>query len=284
MKTEIYKIKTDQAWNRLYNRLDNDRLLAKVDERSPIRKHSLWIRYGAVAAVLIGVVWGTLYWMTGSEREPAQNFLTQENQGISTLATTLEDGSVVLLAKETSLLYPKHFIADKREVSLQGNAFFDVAKKQGQPFWIDTEQAKIEVLGTAFSVQSDEHAPFRLSVQRGIVKVTLKKGNQECYVKAGEAVVVQSQRLVVLDADKENEEWGSFFKHIRFKDESLANILKVMNLNSDSLQIQVASLALEERRLTVEFSDESSEVVATLIASALGLQCVRQGDILLLSE
>lgn len=51
---------------------------------------------------------------------------------------------------------------------------------------------------------------------------------------------------------------GSFFKHIRFKDESLANILKVMNLNSDSLQIQVVSPALEERRLTVEFSDESS--------------------------
>ena len=55
-------------------------------------------------------------------------------------------------------------------------------------------------------------------------------------------------------------------------------------MNSDSLQIQVASPALEERRLTVEFSDEFSEVVATLIASALGLQCVRQGDILLLSE
>ena len=90
MKAEIYKIKTDQAWNRLYNRLDNDRLLAKVDERSPIRKHSLWIRYGAVAAVLIGVVWGALYWMTGSEREPAQNFLTQENQGISTLETGSE--------------------------------------------------------------------------------------------------------------------------------------------------------------------------------------------------
>ena len=67
MKTDIYKIKTDQAWNRLYNRLDNDRLLAKVDEGRSIRKHSQWIRYGAVAAVLIGVVWGALYWMTGSE-------------------------------------------------------------------------------------------------------------------------------------------------------------------------------------------------------------------------
>ena len=68
MKTEIYKIKTDQAWNRLYNRLDNDRLLAKVDEGRSIRKHSQWIRYGAVAAVLIGVVWGALFsFRTGTE-------------------------------------------------------------------------------------------------------------------------------------------------------------------------------------------------------------------------
>ena len=44
MKTDIYKIKTDQAWNRLYNRLDNDRLLAKVDEGRSIRKHSQWQR------------------------------------------------------------------------------------------------------------------------------------------------------------------------------------------------------------------------------------------------
>ena len=50
--------------------------------------------------------------------------------------------------------------------------FFDVAKKQKQPFWIDTKEVKIEVLGTAFSVKSVEDAPFRLSVQRGTVRVT----------------------------------------------------------------------------------------------------------------
>ena len=75
MKTDIYKIKTDQAWNRLYNRLDNDRLLAKVDEGHHTRKYSQWIRYGAVAAVLIGVIWGTLYWVTGSDKELAQHLL-----------------------------------------------------------------------------------------------------------------------------------------------------------------------------------------------------------------
>lgn len=50
-----------------------------------------------------------------------------------------------------------------------------MAKKQKQPFWIDTKEVKIEVLGTAFSVKSVEDAPFRLSVQRGTVRVTLKR-------------------------------------------------------------------------------------------------------------
>ena len=115
MKTDIYKIKTDQAWNRLYNRLDNDRLLAKVDEGHIHANIHNGSGIGAVAAVLIGVIWGTLYWVTGFDKELVQHLLTQENQGVSTLATTPEDGSVVLLGKRNFLLYPKHFIADKRK-------------------------------------------------------------------------------------------------------------------------------------------------------------------------
>ena len=74
MKTDIYKIKTDQAWNRLYNRLDNDRLLAKVDEGHHMRKLSPWMRHGAVAAVLIGIVCGALYWVSGF-KEPVPDLL-----------------------------------------------------------------------------------------------------------------------------------------------------------------------------------------------------------------
>ena len=50
------------------------------------------------------------------------------------LVTTLEDGSVVYLAQESTLKYPEHFATDKREVNLQGEAFFDVAKKHEQTF------------------------------------------------------------------------------------------------------------------------------------------------------
>ena len=250
------------------------------DHRMP--KIPMWVRYGTVAAMVVGLVFSTLYWGFG-QKEELPDFITQENQDVPTLVTTLEDGSVVFLAKETSIRYPEHFVSDKREVSLQGDAFFDVAKKQKQPFWIDTKEVKIEVLGTAFSVKSVEDAPFRLSVQRGTVRVTLKKRNKECYVKAGETVVLQSQQLLLSSTENAGE-LNRYLKHVCFKDESLGHILKVMNMNAGSSQIRVASPALEKRKLTVEFSNESPETVATLIAYALNLKCTRQGDTFMLTE
>ena len=279
MKTDIHKIKTEQAWNRLYDRLDKDHLLVE-DHRMP--KIPVWVRYGTVAAMVVGLVFSTLYWGFG-QKEELPDFITQENQDVPTLVTTLEDGSVVFLAKETSIRYPEHFVSDKREVSLQGDAFFDVAKKQKQPFWIDTKEVKIEVLGTAFSVKSVEDTPFRLSVQRGTVRVTLKKGNKECYVKAGETVILQSQQLLLSSTENAGE-LNRYLEHVCFKDESLGHILKVMNMNAASSQIRVASPALEKRKLTVEFSNESPETVATLIAYALNLKCTRQGDTFMLTE
>lgn len=100
--------------------------------------------------------------------------IMQENTEQSTLVTTLEDGSIVYMGGETSLQYPEHFSMDKREVSLQGNALFDVAGNRERPFLIETEEVRIEVLGTMFHVKSDVGSTFELSVQRGKVKVALK--------------------------------------------------------------------------------------------------------------
>lgn len=101
-------------------------------------------------------------------------------------------------------------------------------------------------MGTAFSVKSVKDTPFRLSVQRGTVRVTLKKGNKECYVKAGETVVLQSQQLLLSSTENAGE-LNRYLKHVCFKDESLGHILKVMNMNAGSSQIRVASPALEKK-------------------------------------
>ena len=171
------RTKTDEAWERLYARLDEDNLLVGVGREGIVRR-KLLLKWGTLAAAVIaGFVYlaSALWFVPGGEIE-SLNLVTQENRETSMLVTTLEDGSVVYLAQESTLKYPEHFATDKREVNLQGEAFFDVAKKHEQTFLIETEKVQIEVLGTAFNVRSHGDDSFRLSVQRGRVKVSLKQG------------------------------------------------------------------------------------------------------------
>ncbi len=275
------KTKTDEAWERLYARFEKDNLLAEMPNRKPRRFILGW---AAVAAAMIaGVIFTLTLWSTSEPDADIRNFVTQENQEAATLVKTLEDGSVVYLAQASTLQYPEHFDTDKREVNLQGEAFFDVAKKPEQTFLIDTEKVRVEVLGTAFDVRSNENTPFSLSVLRGKVKVSLKQGSQTLYVNAGETVILQNKGLQI-DPTKYSGRFDRYTKNIRFKDECLEDVLRVINMESSGRQIETLSPALGKKRLTVEFSDNSPESVAELICWTFNLKCAREGNKLILSE
>ena len=277
------KVRTDEAWRHLYTRLDKDSLLVEVGEE--VIRRRLFLKWGTVvAAMLTGVVClMSVWWLMPGNDTKNLNLVTQENREKSTLVTTLEDGSIVYLGQESVLQYPEHFATDKREVNLHGEAFFDVAKKHEQTFLIETEKVQIEVLGTAFNVRSNEEVPFSLSVRRGKVKVSLKQGGHSVFVNAGETVTLQSQQLQLSETSR-GDESGVYTKNIRFKDESLEDILRVVNAENSALQIQTGSLDLGKRKLTIEFLDNSPDTVAELICWALNLKCTREGDKLILSE
>lgn len=67
---------------------------------------------------------------------------------------TLSDGTHIWLNSGSQLSYPVEFNANKREVFLQGEAYFDVTPNQRQPFYVITREVKIKVLGTSFNVSS----------------------------------------------------------------------------------------------------------------------------------
>ena len=276
-------MRTDEAWRHLYTRLDKDSLLVEVGEE--VIRRRLFLKWGTVvAAMLTGVVClMSVWWLMPGNDTKNLNLVIQENREKSTLVTTLEDGSIVYLGQESVLQYPEHFATDKREVNLHGEAFFDVAKKHEQTFLIETEKVQIEVLGTAFNVRSNEEVPFSLSVWRGKVKVSLKQGGYSVFVNAGETVTLQSQQLQLSETSR-GDESGVYTKNIRFKDESLEDILRVVNAENSALQIQTGSLDLGKRKLTIEFLDNSPDTVAELICWALNLKCTREGDKLILSE
>lgn len=73
-----------------------------------------------------------------------------------TFGLTLSDGSKVILNAGSELKYPVQFIEneDSRTVFLNGEAFFEVAKNEQQPFIVNTQDMDVEVLGTQFNVTS----------------------------------------------------------------------------------------------------------------------------------
>lgn len=274
--------KTDEAWKRLYNRLEEDNLLMGTKSTKETSR-KLYLKWGMAAAVLAGAVYCVALWIAPVHDKGIQDLLTQENNEKSTLVKTLEDGSVVYLAQESTLKYPEHFATDKREVNLQGEAFFDIAKKPEQSFLIETEKVRVEVLGTAFDVRSKEDIPFSLSVRRGKVKVALKQGGQSVFATAGETVTLRPDGLQ-LSATGHSGLFDRYVSNIRFKDESLEDVLRVINKESSYWQIETSSPVLSKKKLTVEFSNNSPESVAELICWTFNLKCTRQGNKLILSE
>lgn len=151
-----------------------------------------------------------------------------------------------------------------------------------RPFVIETEDTRIEVLGTAFNVKSTGSSPFELSVQRGEVRVTLKKNGQDIHVKAGETVTLLSRRLQ-LSTTPDPALFDRYTERIRFKDEKLGNILRVINLQNPDIRLE-ATPELWNRTLTVTFSNDTPEAMAELICLALDLKKTRQDNTILLSK
>lgn len=102
----------------------------------------------------------------------------------------LADGTQVWLNSQTKLRYPVSFDGEKREVWLEGEAYFQVAKDAEHPFVIRTrERVAVEVLGTSFNVRAyKDESRIETVLEEGVVKmsaagqvVKLLPGNRSCY-------------------------------------------------------------------------------------------------------
>jgi ferric-dicitrate binding protein FerR (iron transport regulator) len=275
-------VNTDQAWHQLYARLEQDGLLPQKTTGKTVKLPGLSAAGWAAAVIILCLSIGTVVFLRDNYPGNHAGLLTLHNEkGAVTLVKTLEDGSIVYLADNTRLQYPEHFAREKREVILNGNALFDIADHEKRPFMIETERIRIEVVGTAFNIQSVARLPFELTVERGEVKVTYKKNGETLRVKEGETLTLSDNRLRTGQTDKNKRLTG--IDRIRFKDETLGNILRVINKNESGLRLQTTS-SLENRQLTVAFDNKGPETVAGLICAAFNLQWKKENNVLLIFE
>lgn len=108
----------------------------------------------------------------------------------------LADGTTVWLNSESSLKYPVHFAGEQREVWMEGEVCFDVAKNEKQPFVVHANKAEVTVLGTLFNVEaySDEKTVTTTLVHG---KVQVVQGSESYVMEPDEQVVIDEGRFTV---------------------------------------------------------------------------------------
>lgn len=167
-------------------------------------------------------------------RNNTLTYITAGNAAVNTLCIpagkdytlVLSDGSVIRLNAGTTLSFPFTFTGKNREIAIDGEAFFKIARRAGQPFIVHTPQSDIEVLGTSFNVNTYNDTATAIALMEGAVKVTA--GNSVRILQPGYRVTYHRHRGMDVTAFDRSEvlSWlnGEFFFH----DASLEEIARVI--------------------------------------------------------
>lgn len=120
-----------------------------------------------------------LNYSADDEARAVQNRLVVPRGGF--YSVRLEDGTVVTLNAESELIYPSVFDAHDREVTLRGEAFFEVVHDAARPFYVRVDGYRIQVLGTRFNVSAYGDEPrHHTTLVEGSVRILEEDSRTVC--------------------------------------------------------------------------------------------------------
>jgi ferric-dicitrate binding protein FerR (iron transport regulator) len=210
-------------------------------------------------------------------QKPVWEIITRNGSKSNVL---LPDGSSVWLNAGSRLTYDSLYGTSRREVTLSGEAYFDVAKNPKKPFIIHTGKINIRVLGTVFNVKSyPEDRTIETSLIRGSIEVSfpsqpskkiILKPNQKLIIDktisntnrnqngttSSPAPLMNIQQLNRTGSDSTIIETGWMQNRLYFDDMSFQDLLKNME-RKYGVSFHVADSVLDTIHFTGSFQNET---------------------------
>ncbi|WP_037317903.1 FecR family protein [Salegentibacter sp. Hel_I_6] len=239
--------------NKLLKRIEDKLQLEKILRK----KH--YQRIIASAAVLLLLIGSVLLSML------LENDLTQVAVKGEKKEIELNDGSKVFLNASSKINYPENFKED-RKITLEGEAYFQVAPNPEKPFRIKSGAIETKVLGTSFNINAYSPGREKISVNSGVVEVTY--GNDPLQ----KVRLTKNMQLAFHGKEKPNiTEWNSenynaWTKNIIVLNKtSLGETAKILE-NWYDVNIDFADPTLQKLTISGKFKDEKLETVLQSIA------------------
>ena len=267
------KIDVDDAWQQV---LQKRKKVETIHLSAPAHVgHSLFLQYRfqvAAAMVLLIISAGILSYFHFYGTVRLQTAYGQKK------AIILPDQSEVVLNANSRLWYKKD---EPRKVWLEGEAFFDVQKKPAtqEKFQVITSDLKVEVLGTAFNVNS-RNEQTKVFLEEGSVKLDLKDDSlSEVFLVPGEMLTYSTQKRHPFEKTRLHTNLTSSWKegiHL-FEKAPLHEVLdKMEDIYGVSIELKEKNLA--DLELTMGIPIEDLHIALETIESMLGLKISRNSD------
>ena len=273
----------DHEWNNLVSKIEIKEAGILNQKHSLRRPQSLiahqksiipyWFLRIAAIFLLVAVPVFFLY------RYLTTSVETRLTAGNELIEHTLPDGTVVTLNTGATLTFPSRFDGPFRRITLQGEAWFEVAHDQAKPFVIATENVRIRVVGTSFSINTknrDGHEEIILS--SGIVKVYYEnKPEKTALLFSGERAELSADGYTIIKSANEDVNFLAWkTKHMVFVDTPLNEVAALLT-KVYRTDIRLSDNRLNDCKITTTFDRQSLESVLNVLKATLDLQIRNTG-------
>lgn len=264
-----------------------NRIREKAWESKPAGK-ILYYKISLAASVLLLLGISAFAFTNTPKQTPHHVFIT--SSGIQNFeSVTLPDGSTVQLGPGTKLTYPEHFTGTTREVTLDGQAFFDISPNKGKPFIVHTKQMDINVMGTSFELFSyDIESKIEAILLHGKIRAEIPDAQSD---STQEIVLAPNEKLTFDKHDKsiqketvDADKYTSWRKRgfVSFQNEKLSMIIPRLEQWYGRKVICQKDIA-EQYHFTFKVRDESLERILFILgkSSPIKYRKTNEGDYVL---
>lgn len=266
-------VDTELAWQRISGRIDKQMpdYLSTYSEGN-IRKQK-YLRYALRFAAMLVIAFGAIsvYWFALKPPKTMEIAST-----LSIVRDTLPDGSQIALNTQSKITFPQKFKGHERRVTLQGQAWFNVAHDSTNPFIVQAGNAQIRVLGTEFDVRAYPQTGVTVSVVKGRVMlfhVDERTGDtMSVFLGAGETGILPQNAVkpeMVTDPGPDALFWLDH--SLEFRQTPLSDVFSLLRKHYN-VQIRVTDNHVLQCRLSARFMEEPVERVLQVIAESFGLE------------
>jgi transmembrane sensor len=235
-------------------------------EGGKTRRFVIWFRAAATVFILASSYFAWQWHQPVKHDSAMHRKYSRANEIVKVI---LSDGSIVWLKGNSSLNYPEEFENNRRKVTLEGDAVFEVTKNPERPFVIKFEGLTAQVLGTSFGISSDR-GKTELTVLTG--RVLLSSEEDDLLVMPHEKATYDRQhkhltKEVIKKRDEASIINGTEY-NMHFDDTQMRDILTQIEKKFD-VHINLSDPRIYNCVLTADLTDQSLERTMSIIAQTL---------------